>query len=115
VSRLVKLMQQLLLGCVGMGWMPVCCCAWGTLPARSHLLNGVQCCAVSTHTAADDDEVIVVLRWCCLGNNRQALGPADAPDHLPARGQQQHSQAVDSSWQGFRCLLAQAQLNCAAM
>lgn len=61
--------------------LPLDCVAWGGCRLAAgllrrvarhrlpHLLDGMQRSAVSTHTAADDDQVIVILGWCCLGNN----------------------------------------------
>lgn len=69
---MVERPQLLLLRLCGLGCMPPCrwsVAACGTRHRLPHLLDGMQRGAVSTHTAANDDQVIVILGWCCLGNN----------------------------------------------
>jgi hypothetical protein len=47
---------------------------------------------MSAHTAANDDQVVVIFGCGSLGNNCQTLAPADPGGHLPADMQKQHEQ-----------------------
>lgn len=60
----------------------------------SHLLHCMQSSTVSTHTAADDDQVIVIFGRCCLGNDCQALAPADPGIHLPVEADNMYSRQL---------------------
>ena len=54
--------------------------------SRTHLLHCMKGSTMTTHTATNDNQIVVIL-GACLGDNGHALWPGRANCYVPARSQ----------------------------